>query len=462
MDLSQRLGEVTVVGAAGKMGSGIALLLALELTYRKLASGPEGPPFLLHLVDTNPDALRSLYDYIRTQSVKAAEKNIVRLRRLYANREDLVENGDIIQQFASDVGRRLDTSTDLSIARSSAFVFEAIAENEDIKLSVYRKLRELCPPDTFFLTNTSSIPIAFLDEHAALEGRIIGCHFYNPPAVQKLVELITCKTTRPELIETTRELGKVLRKTLIPSNDVTGFIGNGHFSRDGLHGLAELARLQSEGLSFPEAVYALNRVSQEFLVRPMGIFQLIDYVGIDVFKCILDVMSRFLPGEVLHNGTVNELVAAGVRGGQYPDGSQKNGLLQYDKGAIVGVYDPASKSYLALDRREGGWTAKLDSRFGAPPAGWMPWKKWVARPDRDVTIPPYLASLWACESPGCKVARRWLVRSAAIARGLVRDGVAAKDDDVNGVLLNGFFHAYGPINAVTLDHLESETGEVSP
>ena len=92
----------------------------------------------------------------------------------------------------------------------------------------------------------------------------------------------------------------------------------------------------------------------------------------------------------------------------------------------------------------------------------MPWKKWVSKPDREAAILPYLDSLWASESPGCKLARTWLVRSAAIARGLVRDGVAAADDDVNGVLLNGFFHAYGPINDVTLDHLGPETGKVSP
>jgi len=61
-------------------------------------------------------------------------------------------------------------------------VFEAIIENEDIKLGIYRKLKELCPPHTFFFTNTSSIPIRVLDGEADLGGRIIGFHFYNPPA----------------------------------------------------------------------------------------------------------------------------------------------------------------------------------------------------------------------------------------------------------------------------------------
>jgi 3-hydroxyacyl-CoA dehydrogenase len=463
MDLAKRFEHVTVIGAAGKMGSGISLLLAVEMTKRKLMAGRDAASFRLNVVDTNEDALVALADYIRVQAVKAAEKSIVQLRKLYADREDLVENGEIIREFAAEVGRRLNTSTDVAVARSSHMVFEAIVEDEPIKLRVYRKLKELCPADTFFFTNTSSIPIQVLDEQAELGGRIIGYHFYNPPAVQKLVELITSSSTRPELVAQSKELGKVLKKTLIPSNDIAGFIGNGHFIRDGLQALATLESLQADGMSFAESVYAVNRVTQDFLVRPMGIFQLLDYVGIDVFKCILEVMTRFLPGETLQSKLIDELVDSGVRGGQFSTGAQKDGLLKYNKGAIVGVYDKASGKYVELDHKEGGWSARLDSRMGTPPAGWMPWKKWLGQPNRDATLMPYLESLWGCESPGCKLARAHLVRSAQIARELVKSGVAAQDSDVNGVLLNGFFHAYGPINEVTRKHLgdSPETGKVS-
>lgn len=463
MDLSRRFEHVTVLGAAGKMGSGISLLLAVEMAKRKLAAGPDSPSFRLNLVDSNEEALLGLTAYIRAQAIKAAEKAIVPIRRLYANRGDLVENGEIIEEFAADVGRRLNPTTDITCARASHMVFEAIVENEDIKLGVYRKLKELCQPHTFFFTNTSSIPIRVLDGQADLGGRIIGYHFYNPPAVQKLVELITSPGTRPDLVEKSRELGKVLKKTLIGSNDIAGFIGNGHFTRDGLHGIAEVERLQADGMSFVEAVYMVNRVSQDFLVRPMGIFQLIDYVGIDVFKCILEVITRFLPKAELHSTLINDLVAKGVRGGQYSNGSQKDGFLKYEKGAPVAVYDLSTGKYVDFDRSEAGWCTKLDSRMGTPPEGWMPWKKWVAQPNRDATLMPYLESLWGCESPGCKLARAYLVRSAQIADALVKDGVAATADDVNGVMLNGFYHAYGPINDVTRKHLgaASETRKVS-
>ncbi len=205
------------------------------------------------------------------------------LRELYQERDDIVENGEVIQEFVTEVGRRISLSTDLASARGSHLVFEAIVENQDVKVGVYSRLREMCSPETFFLTNTSSIPISVLDDKADLGGRIDRIHFYNPPPVQKLVEVISADRTRKDLVDLGTELGKVLRKTLIPSNDVAGFIGNGHFTRNG-SALAEVERLRKDGCSFVEATYMVNKVSQDFLVRPMGIFQLIDYVGVDVFR----------------------------------------------------------------------------------------------------------------------------------------------------------------------------------
>jgi 3-hydroxyacyl-CoA dehydrogenase len=453
MDLAKRLEHVTVVGAAGKMGSGIALLLAVEMTKRRLAARVPATAFRLNLVDMSDEGLRGLADYLRAQSRSAAEKAIGQLRQLYAERADLVENGEMIDEFVVDVQRTVGFATDVLGAKASHLVFEAIVENEDVKLGLYRRLKELCGPETFFLTNTSSIPIRVLDDGAGLGGRIVGYHFYNPPAVQKLVEVITSSATRADLKEVARELGGVLRKTLIPSNDVAGFIGNGHFIRDGLHAIAEVTRLTEEGFTQVEAIYAINRVAQDFMVRPMGIFQLIDYVGLDVFQLILKVMDRYLPGAGLHSDLVDALVAKGVKGGQLPSGAQKDGVLTYEKGAPTGVYDLAAGGYAAFDRSEAGWTARTDTRLGALPAACRPWKKWIAVPQREATLLPYLDSLWAMETLGARLARAYLTRSAAIAEALVADGVAATTDDVNGVLLNGFFHAYGPVHEVTARRL---------
>ncbi|HHI67821.1 MAG TPA: hypothetical protein ENJ97_00690, partial [Planctomycetes bacterium] len=122
MGLSERLENVTVIGAGGKMGSGIALLLAVEMAKRRI--GPEGKDrkFRLNLMDTRDDALDDLVEYIRSQATKIAEKSAVELRRLYADREDLVENGEIIAEFVTECTRRIRLSTDLSVAKDSRMV----------------------------------------------------------------------------------------------------------------------------------------------------------------------------------------------------------------------------------------------------------------------------------------------------------------------------------------------------
>jgi 3-hydroxyacyl-CoA dehydrogenase len=82
----------------------------------------------------------------------------------------------------------------------------------------------------------------------------------------------------------------------------------------------------------------------------MGIFQLVDYVGLDVCQSILRVMNERLPGSGLHSPLIDRLLALGVSGGQFPDGSQKDGLLKYEKGRPAGVYDPDKKAYVPSPR----------------------------------------------------------------------------------------------------------------
>ena len=443
MGLSERLENVTVVGAGGKMGSGIALLLAVEAAKRRI--GPEGKAgkFRLNFMDTRDGALDALMEYIRTQAMKIAEKSTVELRGLYADRDDLVENGEIIAEFVTECTRGIRLSTDLSVAKDSKMVFEAIIENEEIKIKVYKALKDICSPETFFLTNTSSVPIGFLDEKAGLEGRLIGYHFYNPPPIQKLVELIPSKRTRPELVETARELGKVLRKKLIRSNDVAGFIGNGHFIRDGLFGISLVEEL-SKDQGHAAAVYMVNKVTQDFLVRPMGIFQLIDYVGVDVFQSILKVMNRHIPNAGLQSALIDAMVEKGVLGGQHPGGAQKDGFLKYGKRGPEGVYDLEKGAYAAFDPE--GWTKEADAKLGPLPGEWAPWKALLRDPGKDGKLAAFFAALWKTDTLGARLARRYMERSAEIAKGLVADGVAESVEDVNGVLMNGFYHLYGAVN----------------
>ena len=100
--------------------------------------------------------------------------------------------------------------------------------------------------------------------------------------------------------------------------------------RDALYGISEAEKLAKIS-SLAEAIYIINKVTQDFLIRPMGIFQLIDYVGIDVCQYIMSVMNPYLPDEDLHSDLLDKMMEAGVKGGQNSDGSQKDGFLKYEK-----------------------------------------------------------------------------------------------------------------------------------
>ena len=441
MNYADRLSNVAVLGAAGKMGSGIVLLTAMEMADVRLAAADDPPGMVLHAVDVSEKALAGLQRYLRAQVLKAAEKKTVALRRAYSARADLVENEEIIRQYVEDVVGLVHPTSRIESAYDSRLVFEAVNEDPDLKVRLLSAIAASGPEDLWVLTNTSSIPIHELDEKVGLGGRIIGFHFYNPPAVQKLVELIRAESTVSELGDFAVEYAKRLRKTVVPSRDVAGFIGNGHFMRDALYAVSEVDRLAAKS-GFVEAVAMVNKVSQEFLIRPMGIFQLVDYVGIDVCRSILKVMGERLAGEDLSSPLIDRLLSMGVSGGQFPDGSQKDGLLKYEKGRPAAVFDPSRKAYTPLADIAG----RVDSALGALPGQVRPWKTVIQDPDRDRFLESYFEELAGMKTPGSDLARRYGQESKAIGLGLVKNGVAAGPEDVNTVLLTGFYHAYGPIN----------------
>lgn len=439
MNYEQTLKNVTVLGAAGKMGSGILLLTAVEMA--DLALKNKSQDYVLYAMDVSVEGLSGLMKYVRTQVQKVAEKKIVQLRGLYADRADLIENGEIIDQYVFDVMNVIRPVTRIEPAYDSYLIFEAIKEDPDLKVRILSQINKNNPNKPWFFTNTSSIPITNLDEKAELGGRIIGFHFYNPPAVQKLVELIKSKQTFKEVEDFALNYAKKLKKVIVPSNDFAGFIGNGHFMRDALHGISEVQKLTKE-FSYPEAVYIINKISQEYLIRPMGIFQLIDYVGVDVVQYIMSVMNPYLKDEDLHSDLLDKMITLGVKGGQYSDGSQKDGMLKYEKGKVTGIYNPETKSYEMI----AGFQEKCDEKLGALPASTLPWKALVGSKTKDEILTKYYADLKAMNTLGAKLALDYAKRSKEIGQLLVNSKVALNENDVNTVLLTGFFHAYGPIN----------------
>jgi len=443
MNLDERIRNVSIVGAAGKMGSGIALLLAEEMAKERRDLKNKDFTYRLNLIDVNDSALDGLREYLRIQLVKAGEKSIVALRELYKDRSDLVENFDMVEQFVNDATYFIRYGTDLNMAKGSSMVFEAVLEDKDLKVDLLKKLEGICGKEAVYLTNTSSIPIHILNKEANLDGRIIGFHFYNPPAVQKLAELIAGSQTKPELRDLSLELAKRLKKKIVPSNDIAGFIGNGHFLRDGLYGIRESKKLSGE-LGLAGGIYAINKVSQDLLVRPMGIFQLIDYVGVDVFHSISQTVSQYLKGEELKDDLLAKMAGNKILGGQRSDGTQKDGFLKYERNRPVGVYDIEKGQYKMFD--SDGWGKDIDKKLGDYPQGFFAWKTLLLDPKKDEKFSAYFKNLGSSATLGAKLALGYLKSSKEIGKKLVATGVAASEKDVNDVLLNGFYHLYGPIN----------------
>lgn len=428
------MSHVAVLGAFGKMGSGISLIVLAAMAEQELSQTGKQGNYRLHLVDANENIYAEVLIKIRKCLRDHAEKNIQNIRKSFATRKDLTENQEIIEEFVNGAIACIRVTTDCATIKKCQIVFEAVSENMDLKIKLFKTIKSNCEKTPMFFTNTSSIPIAELAEKTNLQGQIIGYHFYNPPQKQKLVELVVPTNTHQTVILTAEEITKSLRKITVPSSDVAGFIGNGHFMREILQADLMIGQDHSK---IPE----LDGITRDLLIRPMGIFQLVDYVGLDVCQSILSVMTSYLKKD-LSSPLINLFMTAGIKGGQNPDGSQKNGFFQYEKHKISGYYSLVSKSYVPIPT--------MDFRKVATGvfADYSPWKEinlQVANLKNDY-FKNYFKALFASKEKNAQTACQYLNASRKIAEELVSSGVAAKMEDVNKVLMLGFQHAYGPGN----------------
>lgn len=447
MNLDEALKNIAVIGAAGKMGSGISLLLLQELALMEAAqTGHVGKGrYVLYLIDVTSKRLEGLQNYLRSHLIRTAELQINRLRQAFSSNPSLVSNQQIVDAFVVGALDIVHFSTAVEEARQATIVFEAVEEDLQVKTAIYHKLVDGNSTPVYVFTNTSSIPIHVLNDSGGLHSRIIGFHFYNPPSVQKLVELIPLTNGEPLLYEWAYELAKRIKKTLILSKDVAGFIGNGFLLREALFACAKVRELATRYPLY-QAIYMINKVTQDFLIRPMGIFQVLDFVGIDVASKIGHVMNAYLVLSSYDDELIESMVQAQLIGGQSPETFQKNGFFQYDQHKISGVYCLEKKEYISLDK--GSWKSEADQALGALPTAYAPWKTLHKEQDVDSKIRAYFEELLRQRHLGAELARAFLYRDGEISRTLVADGIAHGADDVKAVLKNGFYHLYGPEEAL--------------
>jgi enoyl-CoA hydratase/3-hydroxyacyl-CoA dehydrogenase len=254
----------TVVGA-GTMGHGIAELAAMA-------------GFRVYLADINMDILSRALDRIRWSLGKLYEKGVVR------------ESIDVIMSRITpviSVGPDGSWSSELASALAeSQFVIEAVPEDLRLKQALFEFADRHTAPDAILATNTSSLPITEIAQATRRPERVVGMHFFNPPVLMRLVEVIRGARTSDETVAVTVEVARRLGKTpIVVNKDIPGFIVNRILGR--LFNTA--CYVVERGLATVEEVDATVFYTLGF---PMGIFELADYSGIDVFHLVSTAMAE--------------------------------------------------------------------------------------------------------------------------------------------------------------------------
>jgi enoyl-CoA hydratase/3-hydroxyacyl-CoA dehydrogenase len=254
----------TVVGA-GTMGHGIAELAAMA-------------GFRVYLADINMDILSRALDRIRWSLGKLYEKGVVR------------ESVDVIMsRITPVVSVRPDGSWSSELASAlaeSQFMIEAVPEDLRLKQTLFEFADRHASPDAILATNTSSLPITEIAQATRRPERVVGMHFFNPPVLMPLVEVIRGASTSDETVAATVEVARRLGKTpIIVNKDIPGFIVNRILFR-----VREAAYyLVEKGIAGIEEIDATAYYTLGF---PMGIFELHDYTGMDVSLSVIKALSE--------------------------------------------------------------------------------------------------------------------------------------------------------------------------
>jgi 3-hydroxybutyryl-CoA dehydrogenase len=312
---------VAVVGA-GTMGTGIAQLAAQS-----------GARTLLHDVDP------------------------VVVERALGRLDGLVERG----KLDADARSRVCAAESLEALAPCSAVIEAVAERLDVKRSLLAALEGIVAADCLLASNTSSLSITALATGLAHPERVAGMHFFNPPPLMKLVEVVAGDATSPDALARAEALGSAMGRRVIRAQDGPGFLVN----RCNRPFALEAMRLVQERLATPEQVDRICRMAGGFRMGPL---ELMDLVGIDVGLEISESFHAQSFGEPRWRPSVLavRLVAAGRLGRK-----SGRGWYEYPAGPPPDPEPPApggGSGRLVVIAGEGAVAWEL--RDAAADAGW--------------------------------------------------------------------------------------------
>jgi len=237
--------------------------------------------------------------------------------------------GKLTEQEQTELHARVRCTTNLADVAECDFVVEAVPERLDLKRDVFAQLDQIVKPEAILATNTSSLSVTEISVATEQPRRVVGMHFFNPPTVQKLVEVVRTVVTEDAVIEDVKALTERLGKMPVVIGDKAGFIAN-----------ALLFGYLNHAVDMYESRYAtredIDAAMQLGCGLPMGPLALMDLIGLDTAYEILDTMYK-QGRDRLHapSPIIKQMVTGGLKG-------RKTGRGFY-------TYDEAGSSTVVAD-----------------------------------------------------------------------------------------------------------------
>jgi 3-hydroxybutyryl-CoA dehydrogenase len=274
--------KVLVVGT-GTMGQGIAQVMATA-------------GYLTHMYDVDAARVENAIGVIKALTDRAVQK------------------GRMLNEARSEMIGMLRAAPELAPAADGAdLCIEAAPESIDLKVEVLAKVKLFAPERAILATNTSSLSITEIGHRVGAAERTIGLHFFNPPPLMELLEVVRGLATSDAVVDTCLALAKRIGKTPIVVNDSPGFAS----SRLGVALGAEAMRMLEAGVA---SVADIDRAMELGYRHPMGPLKLTDLVGLDVRLAILEHLHREIGEQFRPPAILRQMVRAGRLGKKTGEG----------------------------------------------------------------------------------------------------------------------------------------------
>jgi 3-hydroxybutyryl-CoA dehydrogenase len=272
--------KIAVIGT-GTMGPGIAQVLAQ------------------HSIDVR------IYD-IDHDKLKNARETLDRNLNL------VQQEGHISEADVSGIKKRIKDAFSLEEAVKDAdLVLEVIPEVMELKKDLFSKLDKICDPATILATNTSGLSITTMAKTISNPGRIVGMHWWNPPIIIPVIEIIKGEKTDDTVVRTIDSLIRKIKKVpVLVKKDVPGFLGN----RLQYALMREAIALLNEGVASAEDIDTMIKAGIGFKFPIMGPLETIDMAGLDIYYPVSKYLNKDLNRSQGAASIVEEMVKKGDLG----------------------------------------------------------------------------------------------------------------------------------------------------